>query len=69
MCRTRGREVVIASEDGGPGLRAVFSTSDEAIQQDMIAWLQNVAQTMDILEPLERIKAALKTLLGEQQKR
>jgi hypothetical protein len=68
LTRTRDREAVIMTEDG-PGLRAAFSTSDEALQEEMIGWLQGVARNMDLLEPLERIKAALKMLVGDERKR
>jgi hypothetical protein len=67
LARPRDREAVIVTDEG-PGLRVAFSTSDEAVQQDMIGWLQGVARTMDLLEPLDRIKAALRILVGEERK-
>jgi hypothetical protein len=69
LTRTRDREALIMTEDGPPGLRAAFSTSDEALQEEMIGWLQGVARTMDLLEPLERVKAVLKMLVGDERKR
>jgi len=66
--RTRDREAVVLTDEG-PGLRAAFSTSDEAVQQDMIDWLQGAARTMDLLEPLDRVKVALKMLIGDERKR
>ncbi len=66
--RARGREALILTEEG-PGLRAAFSTSDEGVQESIIAWLQGVSRTMDLLEPLERVKAALKMLAGEERRR
>lgn len=68
LTRPRDRETVITTDDS-PGLRAAFSTSDETLQQDMISWLQGVAQTMDLLEPLDRIKAALKIIFSDERRR
>jgi len=65
--RTRDREAVIMTDEG-PGLRTAFSTSDETVQQDMITWLQGVARTMDVLEPLERVRAALKMLISDERR-
>ncbi len=66
--RTRGREALIMTDEG-PGLRAAFSTSDETVQQGIIAWLQGISRTMDLLEPLERVKAALKMIAVEERRR
>lgn len=66
--RTRDREATIMTDEG-PGLRAAFSTSDEAAQRDMVDWLHDLAGTMDLLEPLERIRAALKMLIGDERRR
>ena len=64
----RSREALIMTDEGH-GLRAAFSTSDEAVQQDIIAWLQGISRTMDLLEPLERLKAALRMLAGDEKRR
>lgn len=68
LARSRDREALIVTDEG-PGLRAAFSTSDEAVQQEMIAWLQGLSRTMDLLEPLERIRAALRMLVGDERRR
>jgi hypothetical protein len=68
FARTRDREALIMTDEG-PGLRAAFSTSDEAAQQDIITWLQGISRTMDLLEPLERVKAALKMLASDERRR
>jgi hypothetical protein len=39
------------------------------VQQDIIAWLQGISRTMDLLEPLERLKAALRMLAGDERRR
>jgi hypothetical protein len=65
--RIREREAIVDMEDG-PSLRVAFSTTDEAIQHRIITWLQEIGRTMDILEPIERINVALKTLCGEEKK-
>jgi hypothetical protein len=31
----------------------------------MVAWLQEMARTMDVLEPLDRIMSALTSLCGD----
>ncbi len=63
--RIREREAVIELEDDAVFLRLAFSTSDETIQLSMVAWLQEIARTMDILEPLDRIATALTSICGE----
>jgi hypothetical protein len=65
--RLRDREAIIELEDG-PALRLAFSTTDEVLQQDMTAWLQEIGRTMDVLEPLERATNALMALCGEGKK-
>jgi len=67
LTRPKDREAVIMTDDG-IGLRAAFSTSDEALQEEMISWLQNVALTMDLLEPLERVRVALKMLVSDERR-
>jgi hypothetical protein len=63
--RIREREAIIELEDEPIFLRLAFSTSNEAIQHNIALWLQEIARTMDILEPLDRIKSALASLCGE----
>jgi hypothetical protein len=63
--RIREREAVVELEDESIFLRLAFSTSDEAVQLNIVTWLQEIARTMDILEPLDRITAALTSLCGE----
>jgi hypothetical protein len=65
--RLRDQEAIIELDDG-PALRLAFSTTDEALQQDMTAWLQEIGRTMDVLEPLERATNALMALCGEGKK-
>ena len=66
--RVRDREVIIGLQDEPKYLRLAFSTPDEALQQSMVVWLQEISQTMDVLEPLERITTALTTLCGDGKK-
>jgi len=65
--RVRDREAIIELEDG-PALRIAFSTADDALQRSMVTWLQELARTMDILEPLERVANALRMLCGNERK-
>ncbi len=65
--RVRDREVIVELEDG-PTLRVAFSTSDESAQRSMAIWLQELARTMDVMEPLERVASALSTLHREDRK-
>jgi hypothetical protein len=65
--RVRDREAIVELEDG-PALRLAFSTSDEAIQNKMVTWLQEMAQTMDLLEPMDRVNSALMTICGDDKK-
>ncbi|NWG12075.1 MAG: hypothetical protein HXY20_00900 [Acidobacteria bacterium] len=66
--RTRTRESIVEIEDG-PMLRVAFSTSDEAVRQAVIGWLKGIAKTMDVLEPIERVKTALRTILADGRRR
>ncbi|MBP1623385.1 MAG: hypothetical protein H6Q07_1405 [Acidobacteria bacterium] len=66
--RTREREAIIQLQDDAVFLRLAFSTPDESTQLGMAAWLQDLARTMDILEPLERISTALTSICGEGKK-
>jgi hypothetical protein len=63
--RIREREAIIEIEEEAIVLRVAFSTGDEAVQHRMAAWLQEIARTMDILEPLDRINSALTSLCGD----
>jgi len=63
--RIREREAVIELEEDAVFLRLAFSTSDETAQLNIVAWLQEIARTMDILEPLDRITTALTSICGE----
>ena len=65
--RVRDREAIVGLEDG-PALRIAFSTGDDGEQHRMIAWLQEFARTMDVLEPLDRAAAALEALCLETRK-
>ncbi len=65
--RVRDREAIVELEDG-PTLRIAFMTSDDALQRGMVTWLQEIARTMDVLEPLERVVNALNVLCGEDRK-
>jgi hypothetical protein len=66
--RIREREAIIELEEDGVFLRLAFSTSDETVQLNMVAWLQEIGRTMDILEPLNRITTALTNICGEGKK-
>jgi hypothetical protein len=63
--RIRDREAIIELEEDAVFLRLAFSISDEASQLKMVAWLQEIARTMDIMEPLDRLTTALTSLCGE----
>jgi hypothetical protein len=66
--RIREREAIIELEEDRIFLRLAFSTSDETVQHDMAAWLQEISRTMDVLEPLERITSALTSICGETRR-
>jgi hypothetical protein len=63
--RIREREAIVELEEESLFLRLAFSTADETIQHNMVAWLQEMARTMDVLEPLDRIMSALTSLCGD----
>jgi hypothetical protein len=65
--RIRDNEAVVQLEEG-PLLRMAFSTCDDAIQHQMVTWLQEMGRTMDVLEPIDRVFSALKSLCGEEKK-
>ncbi len=64
--RVRDNEAIIEMDDGTV-LRLAFSTTDDVLQRNMVTWLQEIARTMDVLEPMERVVAALKMLCGEEK--
>ena len=66
--RIREREAIIELEEERIFLRLAFSTSDETLQHNIAAWLQETARTMDVLEPLDRITSALSSICGEAKK-
>lgn len=63
--RLREREAIIELEEDSLFLRIAFSTDNEEVQHAMAAWLQEIARTMDVLEPLDRIASALTSLCGD----
>ncbi len=63
--RIREREAIVELEEDASFLRLAFSTADEAIQHSMVAWLQEVSRSMDIVEPLDRITSALMSICGD----
>jgi len=63
--RIREREAIIELEEDATFLRLAFSTSDETVQLNIVAWLQEISRAMDILEPLNRITDALNNICGE----
>ncbi len=64
----RTRESIVEIEDG-PTLRVAFSTSDDAVRQVIVGWLKEVGKTMDVVEPIDRVKAALRAILAEGRRR
>ncbi|MGD0100927.1 MAG: hypothetical protein ABSC60_11320 [Acidobacteriota bacterium] len=66
--RIREREAIVELEEEKLFLRLAFSTSDEALQRNMAVWLQEIARTMDVLEPLNRMTSALTSLCGEAKR-
>ncbi len=65
--RLREREAIVELDDG-PTVRLAFSTSNEAVQRTMVASLQEIGRTMDVLEPMERVFNALKSICGDERK-
>jgi hypothetical protein len=63
--RIRDREAIIKLEEEPIYLRLAFSTAEEGVQHIMASWLQEIAHTMDILEPLDRIRSALTSICGD----
>jgi hypothetical protein len=66
--RIRDREAVIELVEESMLLRLAFSTSDETVQHNIAAWLQEISLTMNLLEPMDRITSALKSICGEGRK-
>jgi hypothetical protein len=66
--RIREREAIVELEEERIFLRLAFSTSDETTQHNMATWLQEIARTMDVLEPLDRITSALTSICGEPKR-
>lgn len=66
--RLRPREVIVELKEDHIFLRLAFSTADEAVQLDMVEWLQTLSETMDVLEPLDRISSALTNICGETKR-
>jgi hypothetical protein len=63
--RIREREAIVKLEEESLFLRLAFSTTNETVQHNMVAWLQEIARTMDVLEPLDRITSALTSICGD----
>jgi len=66
--RIRENEAVIELEEDSILLRLAFSTPDETTQHNIAAWLQEIALTMNLLEPMDRITSALKSICGDGTK-
>ncbi len=64
--RVRDNEAIVEMDDGAM-LRLAFSTTDDVLQRNMVTWLQEIARTMDIFEPMDRVINALKMLCGEEK--
>jgi len=65
--RIREREAVVQLDEG-LDLRLAFSTADDAVQHSIVAWLQELGRTMDVLEPMDRVANALKSLCGDEKR-
>ncbi|HSW38541.1 MAG TPA: hypothetical protein VLL97_03520 [Acidobacteriota bacterium] len=63
--RVREREAIVEIEENSLFLRLAFSTENESAQHAMADWLREIAGTMDVMEPLDRIKSALISLCGD----
>ncbi|MDR3669426.1 MAG: hypothetical protein P4L36_01195, partial [Holophaga sp.] len=62
--RVSPRELLLQSGEGSSPLRVIFATAvDPAAQDQALLKLQEVAYHMDPMEPLERVYAALQTLV------
>lgn len=65
--RIREREAIVALEEDLL-LRVAFSTADDAVQHYAATWLQELGRTMDVLEPIDRVFSALRSLCGEDKR-
>lgn len=61
ITRIKDRELIVQLDDSDY-LRLTFATADEAAQQKLVSLLVGLHQSMDIVEPLERVGNALKAL-------
>ena len=62
--RVSPREVLLQGGEGASPLRVIFALAvDPAAQDQALQKLQEVAYHMDPMEPLERVYAALQTLV------
>jgi hypothetical protein len=66
--RLREHEATIKLDDEPMYLRLAFSTAEDEVKRAMTSWIQDIARTMDILEPLDRIRSALTSLCGDVKK-
>jgi hypothetical protein len=65
--RVSPREVLLQCGDGGSPLRVIFASAVEpAAQEQALQKLLEAAYQMDPLEPLERVHAALQTLVKQE---
>jgi hypothetical protein len=67
ITRVRDREVIAQLEDG-VDVRIAFSTPDDTAQHYVVTWLQELGRTMDVLEPIDRVLLALRSLCGDEKK-
>ena len=65
--RVRDREAIVQLEDG-VNLRLAFSTPDDTVQHYFVTWLQELGRTMDVLEPIDRVFSALRSLCGDEKR-
>jgi hypothetical protein len=63
--RIREREAIMELEGEPVFFRLAFSTSDQTAQEEMVSWIRDIARTMDVMEPLDRIASALTNICGE----
>ena len=61
VARTKDREVIVQL-DSSDFVRLTFVTPAEAAQQEIINLLTEFSQNMDVVEPLERVENALRSL-------
>lgn len=64
VLRVSAREVLLQVSEGAAPLRVLFATGTElATQEQAVGRLLEAGYHMDLAEPLERVQAALQTLL------